>query len=172
MAESLGPATPGRGPPTVIADVPSPLSYMIYSRPFTEYGDQEIRTLLIDLGHPVMNCVAAWTPASRRTTSSSCSSSSTSATSTAISIRRSSSRLSTPRRAWPGVTSSISTLRDRVVGFEHWKCTAYGEQAIDMLVTFGDELDESWLIPGVGMRGRTRCPGGVEGSSGISSAGR
>jgi len=24
-------------------------------------------------------------------------------------------------------------LRDRVVGFKHWKYTAYGEQAIDML---------------------------------------
>lgn len=38
-------------------------------------------------------------------------------------------------------------LRDRVVGFKHWEYTAYGEQAIDMLAAFGDELDESWLLP-------------------------
>jgi hypothetical protein len=38
-------------------------------------------------------------------------------------------------------------LRDRVVGFKHWRYTGYGEQAIEMLVAFVDELDETWLIP-------------------------
>lgn len=38
-------------------------------------------------------------------------------------------------------------LRDRLVGFKHWKHTAYGEQAIDMLAAFGDDLDMSWLGP-------------------------
>lgn len=38
-------------------------------------------------------------------------------------------------------------LRDRIIGFKHWKYTAYGEQAIDMLAAFGHELDRSWLIP-------------------------
>lgn len=38
-------------------------------------------------------------------------------------------------------------LRDRLVGFKHWKHTAYGEQAIDMLAAFGDDLDMSWLRP-------------------------
>jgi hypothetical protein len=38
-------------------------------------------------------------------------------------------------------------LRDRVVGFKQWQYTAYGEQALDMLAAFGDELDESWLLP-------------------------
>ncbi len=38
-------------------------------------------------------------------------------------------------------------LRDRLVGFKHWKHTAYGQQAIDMLAAFGDELDMSWLGP-------------------------
>lgn len=38
-------------------------------------------------------------------------------------------------------------LRDRVVGFKHWKHTAYGEQAIDMIAAFGDDLDMSWLGP-------------------------
>ncbi len=38
-------------------------------------------------------------------------------------------------------------LRDRVVGFKHWRQTAYGEQAVEMLVAFGAELDQSWLVP-------------------------
>jgi hypothetical protein len=37
-------------------------------------------------------------------------------------------------------------LRDRVVGFKQWEYTAYGEQALDMLAAFGDELDEGWLF--------------------------
>jgi hypothetical protein len=38
-------------------------------------------------------------------------------------------------------------LRDRLVGFKHWKHTAYGEQAIDMLAAFEGDLDMSWLGP-------------------------
>jgi hypothetical protein len=37
-------------------------------------------------------------------------------------------------------------LRDRVVGFKQWEYTAYGQQAVDMLAAFGDELDEAWLL--------------------------
>ncbi|CAN5642412.1 hypothetical protein BH23GEM6_BH23GEM6_19230 [soil metagenome] len=44
------------------------------------------------------------------------------------------------------VTKEVA-LRDRVVGFKHWRQTAYGEQAVEMLVAFGPELDESWMIP-------------------------
>lgn len=36
-------------------------------------------------------------------------------------------------------------LRDRVVGFKHWRHTAYGDQAIAMLIAFGEELDMQWL---------------------------
>lgn len=36
-------------------------------------------------------------------------------------------------------------LRDRIVGFMHWKYTGYAQQAIDMLVAFGEELDMGWL---------------------------
>lgn len=38
-------------------------------------------------------------------------------------------------------------LRGRLVGFKHWKHTAYGEQAIDMLAAFEGDLDMSWLGP-------------------------
>jgi hypothetical protein len=44
------------------------------------------------------------------------------------------------------VTKEVA-LRDRVVGFKQWQYTAYGEQAVDMLAAFGDEVDESWLRP-------------------------
>lgn len=43
------------------------------------------------------------------------------------------------------VTKEVA-LRDRVVGFKQWDYTAYGEQALDMLAAFGDELDEGWLL--------------------------
>jgi hypothetical protein len=36
-------------------------------------------------------------------------------------------------------------LRDRIVGFKHWGHTAYGEQALDMLAAFGDEVHYEWL---------------------------
>lgn len=38
-------------------------------------------------------------------------------------------------------------LRDRIVGFKHWRHTAYGDQAIAMLIAFGEDLDMSWLEP-------------------------
>lgn len=38
-------------------------------------------------------------------------------------------------------------LSDRIVGFKHWKYTAYGQQAIDMIAAFGDSLDLSLLMP-------------------------
>ena len=38
-------------------------------------------------------------------------------------------------------------LRDRVVGFKHWRHTAYGDQAIAMIIAFGEDLDMSWLEP-------------------------
>ncbi|MEX0891344.1 MAG: hypothetical protein WEB88_04170 [Gemmatimonadota bacterium] len=44
------------------------------------------------------------------------------------------------------VTKEV-VLRDRLVGFKHWKYTAYGEQAVDMLAAFGSELDPTWLLP-------------------------
>ncbi|MCC6316619.1 MAG: hypothetical protein IT361_02920 [Gemmatimonadaceae bacterium] len=36
-------------------------------------------------------------------------------------------------------------LSDRVVGFKHWKHTSYGEQAIEMIVAFGKDLDTASL---------------------------
>ena len=37
-------------------------------------------------------------------------------------------------------------LRDRVVGFLHWRQPAYGQQALDLLAAFDPgELDEGWL---------------------------
>ncbi len=36
-------------------------------------------------------------------------------------------------------------LRDRVVGFKHWQVTAYGAEAMAMIVAFAGELDEPWL---------------------------
>jgi hypothetical protein len=38
-------------------------------------------------------------------------------------------------------------LRDRLVGFKHWRHTAYGDQAIAMLIAFGEDLDMDWLGP-------------------------
>lgn len=37
-------------------------------------------------------------------------------------------------------------LRDRVVGFKHWEVTAYGAEAMAMIVAFAGDLDESWLF--------------------------
>jgi hypothetical protein len=42
------------------------------------------------------------------------------------------------------VTKEV-VLAYRIVGFMHWKTTAYAQQAIDMIVAFGDELDLGWL---------------------------
>jgi hypothetical protein len=38
-------------------------------------------------------------------------------------------------------------LADRVIGFKHWRQTSYGQQAIDMIAAFGDELRPDRLIP-------------------------
>ncbi len=37
-------------------------------------------------------------------------------------------------------------LADRIIGFKHWRATAYGAQAIAMLVLFGSLLDEQLLV--------------------------
>lgn len=36
-------------------------------------------------------------------------------------------------------------VRDRIVGFKHWKHTAYGHQAIALLEAFRGDLDMEWL---------------------------
>lgn len=36
-------------------------------------------------------------------------------------------------------------LGERIVGFKHWRYTAYGAQAIDMIASFGDEMDDELL---------------------------
>lgn len=36
-------------------------------------------------------------------------------------------------------------LADRIIGYRQWGTLAYGQQAIDLLVAFGDEMDEDWL---------------------------
>ena len=43
------------------------------------------------------------------------------------------------------VVSKETVLADRLKGFKHWEETSYGQQAIDMLAAFGDELDMEWL---------------------------
>jgi len=37
-------------------------------------------------------------------------------------------------------------LADRVIGFKHWRATAYGAQAIALLALFGRSLDETLLV--------------------------
>lgn len=36
-------------------------------------------------------------------------------------------------------------LADRIIGFKHWRATAYGAQAVALLALFGSELDEQLL---------------------------
>ena len=36
-------------------------------------------------------------------------------------------------------------LADRIIGFKHWRTTAYGAQALALLSVFGTEIDESLL---------------------------
>lgn len=37
-------------------------------------------------------------------------------------------------------------LADRIIGFKHWPgATAYGTQALQMLASYGESLDEAWL---------------------------
>lgn len=43
------------------------------------------------------------------------------------------------------VVRKEALLRDRVVGFKHWRHTAYGDQAIAMLVAFEGDLDLDWI---------------------------
>jgi len=45
------------------------------------------------------------------------------------------------------VVSKETVLADRLKGFKHWEVTSYGQQAIDMLAAFGNELDMQWLEP-------------------------
>lgn len=44
------------------------------------------------------------------------------------------------------VIAKESLLADRVVGFKHWRHTSYGQQAIDMIAAFGDEVDTERLM--------------------------
>ncbi|MBI4542324.1 MAG: hypothetical protein HY705_04780 [Gemmatimonadetes bacterium] len=43
------------------------------------------------------------------------------------------------------VITKEAVLAERIIGFRHWQTTAYGQQALDMLAAFGDELDLPWL---------------------------
>ena len=45
------------------------------------------------------------------------------------------------------IVSKEILLADRVVGFKHWRHTAYGAQAIEMIAAFGKQLNRSVLKP-------------------------
>lgn len=45
------------------------------------------------------------------------------------------------------IVSKEILLADRVVGFKHWRHTAYGAQAIEMIAAFGPELNHRILRP-------------------------
>lgn len=45
------------------------------------------------------------------------------------------------------IVSKEVLLADRVVGFKHWRHTAYGAQAIEMIAAFGSALKEHILKP-------------------------
>jgi hypothetical protein len=45
------------------------------------------------------------------------------------------------------IVSKEILLADRVVGFKHWRHTAYGAQAIEMIAAFGTQLNASILKP-------------------------
>jgi hypothetical protein len=50
-------------------------------------------------------------------------------------------------------------LGERIVGFKHWRYTAYGAQALDMMAAFRDDLDEGILtryLERIDPRGMTR----------------
>jgi hypothetical protein len=62
-----------------------------------------------------------------------------------------STRLSDPAE-WMRVGSALLrvvtkevVVADRIIGFRQWGVLAYGQQAIDLLAAFGDELDDAWL---------------------------
>lgn len=46
-----------------------------------------------------------------------------------------------------------NVLADRIIGFKHWRTTAYGAQAVALLALFGPSLDEDLL------QGRLRAEG-------------
>lgn len=45
------------------------------------------------------------------------------------------------------IVSKEILLADRVVGFKHWRHTAYGAQAIEMIAAFGSALNQAILKP-------------------------
>lgn len=45
------------------------------------------------------------------------------------------------------IVSKEILLADRVVGFKHWRHTAYGAQAIEMIAAFGSVLNQNILNP-------------------------
>ena len=45
------------------------------------------------------------------------------------------------------IVSKEILLADRVVGFKHWRHTAYGAQAIEMIASFGPALNQAILRP-------------------------
>lgn len=47
------------------------------------------------------------------------------------------------------IIAKESLLVDRLSGFKHWEHTAYGQQAIDMLAAFADDLDVASLEEGL-----------------------
>lgn len=51
------------------------------------------------------------------------------------------------------IIAKEALLVDRLVGFKHWRHTAYGQQAIDMIAAFSNELDSGLLE--VGLRRET-----------------
>ncbi|MGI9077691.1 MAG: hypothetical protein ACR2G6_10225 [Gemmatimonadaceae bacterium] len=44
-------------------------------------------------------------------------------------------------------------LADRIIGFKHWRATAYGAQAVAMLALFGSQIDERLLVDRVSSEG-------------------
>jgi hypothetical protein len=39
-----------------------------------------------------------------------------------------------------------TVLADRIIGFKHWRTSAYGAQAVALLAAFGDTIDEELLL--------------------------
>ena len=52
-------------------------------------------------------------------------------------------------------------LADRIIGFKHWRTTAYGAQALALLMLFGDSLEEVLLLGRVREEGAGRCSRGT-----------
>lgn len=51
------------------------------------------------------------------------------------------------------VIAKEALLIERLVGFKHWRLTGHGQQAIDMISAFGDELDPASLDDGLRREG-------------------